>query len=740
MRRFYSLILTFFLLFSSALALGDDRVDRLLSRLNKESSDSVRFEILLELSRSFNKEARTKVQCVDILNQALKIALVDSNYNYISRVHNNFGVLYRNISQYDTAIVYHQNAIDFALKASNNLLLASAYNSLGVVYRRMDNHPLATQYHLLGLKSAEIVRDTANIAVSLNSLGNIYSLNGQYNEAFRYFKRALDLAKAMNNVLGQAINYNNIGEVFEFMGVMDSAMVYYSKSLQANQSINSQKGIAISYNAIGKIHLYKGDAPKAYNLFFDALTIDLVLGDKKFIADSYINLGKALIALKDHRKAEEYTRKGLQLAKEIGSITHTQWAYEILSDIYNLKGQFNVALEYFKLASVYKDSLLNEKNTRAIAMMEVMYEMEKKEQEIRILRQTQEINKKELARQKTSRNLYFAAFLFSFLLLISVLNALSVKRKANAVLAQQKAEIEKSHKILSDQQNEIVKQNREIEFQRNSVEQKSKHLEEAYKVIEGYVGKITDSIRYAERIQKAILPPLTQTKKHFSDHFVFYKPKDFVSGDFYWLTIKNDTLYLAVADCTGHGVPGAFMSIIGMDLLSQAVNQLGITDPSKILDFLNIELRNKLRKEAGEELILKDSMDMAIITKKLGENKLTFSGALVPVTIVRQGKIVHHKPQFTSIGVSTKLFNRPFHQIEIDVFPNDWVYIFSDGYMDQFGERENKKFMRSRFFDSLCSISPLSGVNQAAELKRIFVEWRGNNEQIDDVLVLGLKV
>jgi serine phosphatase RsbU (regulator of sigma subunit) len=514
------------------------------------------------------------------------------------------------------------------------------------------------------------------------------------------------------------------------MGVMDSALVYYTKSLEANKLIESQKGIAISYNAIGKIYLHYGKFQEAYDLINQALAIDIELGDKKFIADSYINLGRAYIALNKTDKAEKSSYLALDIAQEIGSITHTQWAFENLSEIYSKKNNPTRAFYYFKMASKYKDSLINEKNTRAIAMMEVMFDSEKKEKEIQILKQTQEINQKELARQKVIRNFYLAGFIF----------ALDVKRKANRVLAQQKNEIEKSHLKLSLQQNEILNQNQEIEIQRNSIEQKNKYLEDAYKVIEGYIGKITDSIRYAERIQNAILPPVSISKDFFTDYFSLYKPKDFVSGDFYWLTVKENTLFVAVGDCTGHGVPGAFMSIIGMDLLSQAINQQNIVEPSAILDFLNIELRNKLRKEDEEELILKDSMDLAVFTLDLDKNILVYSGALVPLTIIRNKKILEFKPDFTSIGTSTKLFKRPFNQQSIEIKTGDWIYLYSDGFMDQFGGEENKKFMRKRFFDALNNLSSTSGENQKSELTRIFNDWKGNGEQIDDVLVLGLKV
>ncbi|HCX99356.1 MAG TPA: serine/threonine protein phosphatase, partial [Bacteroidales bacterium] len=193
-------------------------------------------------------------------------------------------------------------------------------------------------------------------------------------------------------------------------------------------------------------------------------------------------------------------------------------------------------------------------------------------------------------------------------------------------------------------------------------------------------------------------------------------------------------------DCTGHGVPGAFMSIICTDLLNLAVNQQNIKEPADILEFLNIELRNKLRKDDDDELVLKDSMDIGIIKYSKGSNLIDYSGALIPLTIVRDNKILEFKPNFSSIGMSTRLNSKPFKQEKIEFCPGDWVYMYTDGYMDQFGGERNKKFMRNRFLSTLLEVSIGTGSGQKAELDKIFKSWQGNNEQIDDVLVLGFKV
>jgi serine phosphatase RsbU (regulator of sigma subunit) len=257
--------------------------------------------------------------------------------------------------------------------------------------------------------------------------------------------------------------------------------------------------------------------------------------------------------------------------------------------------------------------------------------------------------------------------------------------------------------------------------------------------LENYIGKITDSIKYAEQIQKSILPDTDVLKSIFKETFIFYKPKDIVSGDFYWYSEKEDKIFIALADCTGHGVPGAFMSIIGMDLLNQVVKQQGCEEPDKILYFLNNELREKLRK-GKEELILKDSMDIAlcIINKKTRE--VNYSGALIPLFIVNDGEVSEIKPNYASLGTSNRLFNKEFRVHRFTLRPNSWLYLSTDGYIDQFGGENHKKFMRTRFLEFLVKINNLTADAQLEETEKQFEWWKGGNEQIDDVLVWGINI
>lgn len=700
-------------------------IDSLMMNFQYSHDDSRKIDLCFKIANYYNNVERNSKEAEKFLLDAHSIAEKQNLTTLLIRSKNELGVYYRNISLYSKALYYHNEAYRLALQFYDKTAIAKSLNNIGVVYRRLDDHAKAAEYHTKALKIAEEIRDTFNISISVNSLGNIYSLNGRYDEAISYFNKGLQLSIAPKNLLGQAINYNNIGEVYEFSGNYEKAKEYYTKSFDVNKKLKNEKGIAICLNALGKILLFTGYPKTAYKYFTEASIIDKKIGDKKFIADGYINLGRALAKLKKYTEAKQCIVQGIKVAEDIRSKVQLQTAYEELCNIYAENGDFRMALDYNRKATLYKDSVLNEKNTRFISTIKTLYETDKKEKEIQILKQKQEINDKEYKRQIYFNYSLILGLLLSFVLIVVVFIAFITKRKANRLLSKQKQEIET--------------QNEKIEQQNKNIELKNRNLEDAYQIIENYIGKITDSIRYAEQIQKSILPDIEKLNEVFQETYTFYKPKDIVSGDFYWYSIRGDKVFFALADCTGHGVPGAFMSIIGIDLLNQVVNQLGYDHPNDILSFLNKELREKLRK-GKDELILKDSMDIALCIVDLKTREISYSGALIPLFVLNDGEIIEIKPNYTSLGTSNRLYNKEFRVHNFKLNPNSWLYLSTDGYIDQFGGENNKKFMRSRFIEYLLKIYELPACIQREELEKQFESWMGKNEQLDDVLVWGIKI
>ncbi|MGZ4118890.1 MAG: PP2C family protein-serine/threonine phosphatase, partial [Bacteroidia bacterium] len=254
---------------------------------------------------------------------------------------------------------------------------------------------------------------------------------------------------------------------------------------------------------------------------------------------------------------------------------------------------------------------------------------------------------------------------------------------------------------------------------------------------------ITDSINYARRIQTAILPSIENMQKQLPEVFVLYKPKDIVSGDFYWFTEKNGSSILAVADCTGHGVPGAFMSMIGNDLLTQIIIEKGLTQPNLILTQLHEGVKHALKQD-DRQSEAKDGMDIAIVKCKTDGEKveLEYSGALRPFWLIKKGgtEIQEIKPDKHSIGGAYSNDQRMFSNHTLSLSKGDTFYLTTDGYADQFGGELGKKMMTKNMKELILKIQSSTMAEQKNILEKTFIEWQKNREQIDDVLVIGVRV
>lgn len=248
---------------------------------------------------------------------------------------------------------------------------------------------------------------------------------------------------------------------------------------------------------------------------------------------------------------------------------------------------------------------------------------------------------------------------------------------------------------------------------------------------------MTDSLIYAQRIQEALLPSEGYFRKHFKDSFIFFKPKDIVSGDFYWIGEKGEKVFVVAADCTGHGVPGALMSMIGLEIIEKTINEDNIENPSQILAILNKGLEKTFSRGKNIGTIIRDGMDigLCIIDKK--KKKLTYSGAFFPLYLIRNNSLTEIKGDKIIIGMNRE--NLPYSEHELDLLDDDILYIFSDGYIDQFGGAENKKFMYRRFRYLLLTIHNFPMNDQKSILDENIKTWIGRNEQIDDIMVIGFR-
>jgi len=320
------------------------------------------------------------------------------------------------------------------------------------------------------------------------------------------------------------------------------------------------------------------------------------------------------------------------------------------------------------------------------------------------------------------------------------------KEKSLLYMIIRDVNLEKKNKLLQEwQKNEIIQKSEEIETQSDEIESQKEEIETQRDLAETQRDEITsqkkaitDSIRYASRIQSALLPESESFSKIFSDYFIYYQPKDIVSGDFYWIsTIGNQTI-LAVADCTGHGVPGAFMSILGMEYLNEIVNNLGIMQPDRILN----NMRGRIIKTMGQTGKInetQDGMDITLVLIDLENYTLQYAGAFNPLFIIRNNNLSEIKADRMPVGVHAKIV-KPFTNRGIQIKADDSIYLFTDGYKDQFGWRSDRKFGLNNFRELLLSVQNVPMKAQKLLLENNLKNWMGDVEQIDDVLVVGLRI
>lgn len=704
------------------------KLDSLKSAFKKEVNDSLKVNLLLSIAVASenqgpeNEESYTK--------QALGLAKEINYYKGIAIAYDRLGVIERNRSNYSQSLNFHNWALENITPYGICREKAVILNNIGVVYRRLDELSKATDYHLRALKIAEEINDQKSVSVSTNSLGNIFLTQGNYQEALNYFQKALQQERESKNMLGVAINLNNIGAVFNQQHVYNKAIDYYTQSLNVNKLIGNRKGISICLNSLGETYLMKKTYQKAIEMYENALDINIQLGDRIYTSESYINLGGVFTIIGKYAEAEENIKKGLEIALNIGSKFLIETAYLKYSELFEKKGNYKKSLEMFKLSKELSDSIFNDSKITTIARLKTIYETEKSEKEIQSQRLQLTIKNKQILKEKALKVIFIGGFAVMILVSLLLYRNYILKKKANVVLTNYNRDISEKNGILMMQKEEIMSQ-------RDQIEEKNRVVNKAYDLIKNKNKNIIENIRYAFQIQNALLPPVKKINEYFPKSFIMYKPRDIVSGDFYWATYKNNRLIVTTADCTGHGVSGAFMSILGISALNEIVNEKGIVRTDQILNSLRERIIFSMQQE-DKFWEAKDGIDMTIFSFDFAKRKVMFSGANTSAMLIRNDEVSMLKGDKMPVSIFLDII--PFSTTEIDIHPNDAFYLYSDGYHHQFGGLYGKKFSIRQFNNLLLKIHHLEPEDQLAKLEETFRKWRSRNEQVDDILIMGLTI
>lgn len=691
-------------------------IDSLNTELKKAKYDTTKALIYLELSEvcSLNEIIAFSNSAIAICNKNLKNDFQKNSTIYLSykaRALGNIGFFYSENEKFETALKYYDSSRVIQEKISDKASLAVTFNNIGYVYELQGLVEKALECYFKSLKLHEELNHKLELASCYNNIGSLFDELGDHVSALEYYKKSLAIKEVINDKKGIATVLNNIGLVYYNQNDLTKAMDYYNRSLLINEELKNTVGISISLDNVGGIYQIKGDLSWALFYFNKSLALQEI--DKNYDGQivSHTSIGEVYFAKKDYNKAKEHTLIALKYSLEYGYVDQIRLSANRLYSIYMKQKQFEKAIEMRNLEIQMRDSVINEKTKKASLKSQIRYEYEKKAIEDSLLVvEEKKLTTLQLKQEKTQRFALYIGLGLSLIFIGFVFNRFKVTQRQKNIIELKEQETKK--------QNIIITQQKEL------VEEKQ--------------NEISDSINYAKRIQTSFLANEMEFKDHFKDYFILFKPKDVVSGDFYWATSIESKLFICVADSTGHGIPGAFMSLLNISLLNESVLSRNYTSTVDILNFIrNILILGLKPDETGQGG--NDGMDCSLIIIDFKTLEMEFSGANNPLWIIRQNNIIELKADKMPVGRSPKE-NVSFSSQRFQLQTNDLLFGFTDGFPDQFGGPKGKKFKYKQLEELLLSISNEPMEIQKQKLEEIFENWRGTLDQVDDVCIIGMRV
>lgn len=601
----------------------------------------------------------------------------------------------------EKGIFYAQKAVELAKKLKHARLLGTAYERIADSYWYAYNNQQAIKFYLLEKRVADSCNNIDLKARSLYNIGWIKCLQQKEANQFHYLSDAYAIFRQLKDTAYILNSLDAIGSYYKDFNkdglYNDSVIKYYLGALRLIEISRYKRNESTCNNNLGEF--YKS---------IDKHQLSLTYFNKALVAaEKQKDTFSILISKRSQATAYYFldsTEKSLALLlqikpfieKDVQQEENKKGLYEMLYLIYKKKKNYPEALMYHEKYKTVSDTLNLNIFKSDLKAQENNYQNELNEKTITDLKQRNELSD---LRIKNGRILIYAlggiVLLIGFILILLFRN-IKQNKKTNALLSSQ---------------------NKEISQKKEEIEQ---------------------SIQYARGIQSGILPEKEVLNQIVPENFIYYLPKDIVSGDFYWFHRLEDSLLLAAADCTGHGVPGALMSVVSIDRLNQAVFELQLREPESILKAINISVKEALKQNTAANT-QKDGLDIALIHYKPQVRQLLYAGANRPLWLIRKGELIEYKPTKAAIaGHSSDEQHYPQNELKLE--KDDLIFLFSDGYPDQFGGAEGKKLMTKNFKELLLKNchSSLSEIQQIVQTH--FEQWKKGFEQVDDVLVIGLKI
>lgn len=714
-------------------------IDSLLKILKAEKEDTSMVKTLIDLGWEYSYTDLKQTE--KYANEALATAQKLNYQDGIASSYNLIGIVYRSTSQYARAIESFQKTLQIRIRLEQDEMQGKAYINLANVYLDMSDYAKAERYYLLGLEKSKKANSLKAQITALTNLSVVYQNLGDYGKSLDCLFQSLRLNKVLKDTEQEGFIYvniaiiyqeqgqsklsveynlkgieiftrlkrddmlanihNNLGITYKGMGKLEQALTEYNESLRLYKKVGMDATSSMVLHNIGSVYYEMRLFDKAMQCQTAALGEALSQNDVYYAARCYMSISEIHNAQGNHEAAKKYALKGMELSKTSGDKDELKNCYVTLADIFSSAGDYEDAFAYQRQVQVISDSINNDEINKRIGQMQAMYEADKKQSEIDLLTKDNEIQGEKITRQRIINYTVVAGLLLMLILAFISYKRYREKKRANVEILHQKEIIEEKNK------------------------------------------EILDSIHYAKRIQGALLASDTLLKKNLPGHFVFYKPKDIVSGDFYWAVESRnennrDTFMLATCDCTGHGVPGAFMSLLNISKLNETINEKKITRPDLVFGQVRDEIIKALNPD-GSESNARDGMDAVLCAFDFNALQLQFAAANNSVLLIRDKEIKEYKGDKYPVGMHQGK-PKPFSLQTLQLQKGDMIYTFTDGYPDQFGGDKGKKFMSKNFKEMLLSVSGQPLHVQKEEIEKIFNSWRGRHEQIDDVLVIGIRI
>ncbi len=642
--------------------------------------------------------------------------------------------------------------------------MISIQNNMGFNEARLGDYPTAIEHYRIALQYADASgADESTRALLLTNMGTCSQNMGDQKGALAYFRQAIDQLGNAGDYAEKSRVENMVALIFYHSGDLYNAGLFSRQAIESANLAANEERLSEAYLTYSRVLREGNDPIKALEYYEKYLGIrDSVQMERK-VEEQELSRRKYELERSEKElrlKLKEEEVKELAIQQLTLQLEKEEQEKELLrreKDLEQLeKERLRQSLEITRQRheaekQERENQILEQENRiKDLRLREEEQKQREQQQEIALLEQQKQLDKLELERQRTTRNAMILIIILVAVVALLILAGLISVRKKNLLLARQKQEIQEKNTDLEMKNEEISAQRDEIEAQRNMLMDQKERIQEIH-------SEITKSIEYARRIQSSTLPGTEGLTALFHDHFLLFRPRDIVSGDFYWLATLENATVLTVVDCTGHGVPGAFMSMLGMSLLKEIVVKEYITQPAVILRRMRKEVITALSQKgtAGEQ---RDGMDLALISIHHDTGIMEYAGAnnslyLVrqkdqpappvvkgqPLTAEKSGDVLYEIP---ADKMPIALYDRmdKFTNHEIPILEGDRVYLFTDGYADQFGGSEGKKFMYKHFKRQILAEASRPMKDQLDSLGRALDEWMGDSEQIDDICVMGIRI